>query len=65
MTVLLDTHIVQWWSAEPEKLSAAATEAITAADELAVAASPGTSWPGSPPTNGSPCRSRFPRGSTC
>lgn len=37
-TVLLDTHIVQWFSAEPQKLSAKASEAIEAADELAVAA---------------------------
>jgi PIN domain nuclease of toxin-antitoxin system len=37
-TVLLDTHVVQWWSAEPERLSAAATETLAAADQLAVAA---------------------------
>ncbi len=37
-TVLLDTHVVHWWSAEPEKLSRAATSAIDAADELAVSA---------------------------
>ena len=37
-TVLLDTHVVQWWSAEPEKLSQAATTALEHADELAVAA---------------------------
>jgi PIN domain nuclease of toxin-antitoxin system len=37
-TVLLDTHVVQWWSAEPERLSEAATETLTAADQLAVAA---------------------------
>jgi PIN domain nuclease of toxin-antitoxin system len=36
-TVVLDTHVVHWWSAEPERLSAAATEAIESADELAVA----------------------------
>jgi PIN domain nuclease of toxin-antitoxin system len=36
--VLLDTHIVQWWSAEPERVSATAREALEAADELAVAA---------------------------
>src|SRR5918912_3112421 len=36
--VLLDTHVVQWWSAEPEKLSQAATTALEHADELAVAA---------------------------
>jgi PIN domain nuclease of toxin-antitoxin system len=37
-TLLLDTHVVQWWSAEPERLSPAAAAALTAADELAVAA---------------------------
>ena len=37
-TVLLDTHVVQWWSAEPQRLSRAATQAIIEADELAVAA---------------------------
>lgn len=37
-TVLLDTHIVHWWSSEPGKLSRAATEAIDSADELAVSA---------------------------
>ncbi|HEY2477108.1 MAG TPA: type II toxin-antitoxin system VapC family toxin [Solirubrobacterales bacterium] len=36
--VLLDTHIVQWWSAEPERVSAAAREALEKADELAIAA---------------------------
>ena len=37
-TVLLDTHVVHWWSAEPERISHAATEALNDADELAVAA---------------------------
>jgi PIN domain nuclease of toxin-antitoxin system len=37
-TVLLDTHVVQWWSAEPQRLSQVATGALSAADELAVAA---------------------------
>lgn len=37
-TVLLDTHVVQWWSAEPKRLSRAASRALTNADELAVAA---------------------------
>ena len=37
-TLLLDTHVVQWWSAEPERLSRAATTALERADELAVAA---------------------------
>jgi len=36
-TVLLDTHVVQWWSAEPQRLSQVATEALSEADELAVA----------------------------
>lgn len=37
-TVLLDTHVIQWWSAEPKRLSRAATRAVADADELAVAA---------------------------
>lgn len=37
-TVLLDTHVVQWWSAEPARLSPSATRALEAADELAVSA---------------------------
>jgi PIN domain nuclease of toxin-antitoxin system len=36
-TLVLDTHVVQWWTAEPERVSRAATRAIEAADELAVA----------------------------
>lgn len=36
-TVLLDTHVVHWWSAEPSRISSAAREAISDADELAVA----------------------------
>jgi PIN domain nuclease of toxin-antitoxin system len=36
-TVLLDTHVLHWWSAEPDRLSAAAARALTNADELAVA----------------------------
>jgi PIN domain nuclease of toxin-antitoxin system len=35
-TVLLDTHVVHWWSAEPARISSAASRAITEADELAV-----------------------------
>ena len=35
--VLLDSHIVHWWSAEPDRISAAAAAAITGASELAVA----------------------------
>ncbi len=36
--MLLDTHVVQWWSAEPERLSARASKLLTEAGELAVAA---------------------------
>jgi len=36
-TLLLDSHILHWWSAEPERLSATAAESLAAADELAVA----------------------------
>lgn len=39
--VLLDTHAVHWWSAEPERIGKAAAKAIERADELAVAA---VSW---------------------
>jgi PIN domain nuclease of toxin-antitoxin system len=35
-TVLLDSHVVHWWAAEPGRLSRAAARA-TNADELAVA----------------------------
>jgi PIN domain nuclease of toxin-antitoxin system len=37
-TLLLDTHVVHWWSAEPQRFSAVAREALDQADELAVAA---------------------------
>lgn len=37
-TVLLDTHVLHWWSAEPERISKVAAEALSGADELAVAA---------------------------
>lgn len=37
-TVLLDSHVLHWWSAEPDRLSSAAVGAIEGADELAVAA---------------------------
>lgn len=40
-TVLLDTHVVQWWSAEPDRLSPPAAAALADADELAVT---GISW---------------------
>lgn len=36
--VLLDTHVVHWWSAEPQRVSEPAREALDQADELAVAA---------------------------
>ncbi|MDQ3937997.1 MAG: PIN domain-containing protein [Chloroflexota bacterium] len=36
-TVVLDSHVVHWWSAEPDRISVLASEAITGADELAVA----------------------------
>jgi PIN domain nuclease of toxin-antitoxin system len=36
-TVLLDSHVVHWWSAEPERLSRSAAQAVEGADELAVA----------------------------
>lgn len=36
-TALLDSHVLHWWSSEPERLSKSAARAITEADELAVA----------------------------
>jgi PIN domain nuclease of toxin-antitoxin system len=36
--ILLDTHVVQWWSAEPDRVSARAAKAMAGADGLAVAA---------------------------
>lgn len=36
-TVVLDSHVVHWWSAEPDRISTAAARAINDADELAVA----------------------------
>lgn len=36
-TVLLDTHVLHWWSAEPERVGRRAAAAMAAADELAVA----------------------------
>jgi len=35
--LVLDTHVIHWWSTEPERISPVATAAITTADELAVA----------------------------
>lgn len=36
--VLLDTHVVHWWSAEPKRVSRPARETLEGADELVVAA---------------------------
>ncbi|MGH3261848.1 MAG: hypothetical protein ACRDNS_07630, partial [Trebonia sp.] len=36
--MLLDTHVVHWWSAEPARLSRAAARSVRDADALAVAA---------------------------
>jgi PIN domain nuclease of toxin-antitoxin system len=36
--VLLDTHVVHWWSAEPKRVSPPARKALEEADELVVAA---------------------------
>ncbi len=38
MTVVLDSHVVHWWSAEPTRISRDAGKALSEADELAVAA---------------------------
>lgn len=40
-TLLLDTHVLHWWSAEPGKLSRAAVRALDAVDEIAVS---GITW---------------------
>jgi PIN domain nuclease of toxin-antitoxin system len=37
----MDTHVIHWWSSEPERLSPAGARALAEADELAVAA---VSW---------------------
>ncbi len=36
--MLLDSHVVHWWSAEPQRLSKVASRAVEQADQLAVAA---------------------------
>lgn len=36
--VVLDTHVLLWWTTEPERLSTDAVRAVTEADELFVAA---------------------------
>lgn len=38
ITVLIDSHVIHWWSAEPRRVSATAAKALSEADELAVAA---------------------------
>lgn len=35
---MLDTHVIHWWSAEPQRVSAPARAALEQAGELAVAA---------------------------
>jgi len=35
--VVLDSHVLHWWSAEPDRVSPAAAKVIVDADELAVA----------------------------
>jgi PIN domain nuclease of toxin-antitoxin system len=37
-TVLLDTHVVHWWTAEPQRISRRAGRTLEQADELAVSA---------------------------
>lgn len=36
--VLLDTHVVHWWSAEPKRISTPARKTLETADELVVSA---------------------------
>lgn len=36
--LLLDTHVVHWWSAEPDRLSRSARSALKRADDLLIAA---------------------------
>ncbi len=36
--ILLDTHVLHWWSAEPARVSPSAVVALENADELAVSA---------------------------
>lgn len=35
--VVLDSHVVHWWSAEPDRISEVATAALSQTEELAVA----------------------------
>lgn len=37
-SVLLDTHVVHWWSAEPQRVSTAASDALEQAEDLVVSA---------------------------
>lgn len=37
-TVLLDSHVLQWWTAEPRRISKRAAATIAAAEEVAVSA---------------------------
>jgi PIN domain nuclease of toxin-antitoxin system len=37
-SVLLDTHVIHWWSAEPDRVSAPARQVLEEADEVAAAA---------------------------
>lgn len=37
-SLLLDTHVVHWWSAEPERISRSARSALTRADDLLISA---------------------------
>lgn len=37
-TLLVDTHVLQWWSAEPDRISETAKAALEKADEVAVSA---------------------------
>ena len=36
--LLLDTHVVHWWSAEPDRISRSARRALKRADDLLIAA---------------------------
>jgi len=36
--LLLDTHVIHWWSAEPHRVSATARHALREADEITAAA---------------------------
>jgi PIN domain nuclease of toxin-antitoxin system len=40
-TVVVDTHVLHWWTAEPERLSRSAAAAVEGATEIAVA---GITW---------------------